>query len=85
MEENIAQSLYNRAQSHPDEPALMFKEEGKYVTKSVSWFWDRVEKIASGLLSLGIREMDKVAIMSGTRFRCSAPNCSNCFKVSTLS
>ena len=67
MEENIVQSLYNRAQSHPDEPALMFKEEGKYVTKSVSWFWNRVEKIASGLLTLGIRETDKVAIMSGTR------------------
>ena len=67
MEENIAQSLYNRAQSHPDEPALMFKEEGKYGTKSVSWFWNRVEKIASGLLTLGIRETDKVAIMSGTR------------------
>ncbi len=67
MEENIAQSLYNRAKSHPDEPALMFKEEGKYVTKSVAWFWNRVEKIASGLIYLGIQETDKVAIMSDTR------------------
>jgi long-chain acyl-CoA synthetase len=67
MEENIAQSLYNRAQSHPDESALMFKEEGKYITKSVKWFWNRVEKIASGLLSLGINEADKIAIMSSTR------------------
>jgi long-chain acyl-CoA synthetase len=67
MEENIVQSLYKRAQSHPDEPAFMFKEEGKYVTKSVKWFWNRVEKIASGLLYLGINETDKIAIMSATR------------------
>lgn len=68
MEENIAQSLYNRAKTHPDEPALMFKEQGNYVTKSVAWFWNRVQNIASGLLTLGIRETDKVAIMSATRF-----------------
>ncbi len=67
MEENIAQSLYNRAQTHPDEPALMFKENGTYVTRSVSWFWGKVQNIASGLLTLGIRETDKVAIMSATR------------------
>ncbi len=67
MEENIVQSLYNRAKSHPAEPALMFKEQGKYVTKSVSWFWDRVEKIASGILYLGIKETEKIAIMSSTR------------------
>ncbi len=67
MEENIVQSLYNRAENHPDDPALMFKEQGRYVTKSVKWFRDRVRKIASGLVKLGIQETDKVAIMSSTR------------------
>ncbi|MGB9735824.1 MAG: AMP-dependent synthetase/ligase [bacterium] len=67
MSENIPQILFDRAMNHPDEPALMFKEKGQYVTKSVKWFWDRVERIASGLLFLGINEMDKVAIMSSTR------------------
>jgi len=67
MEENVAQRLYNRAKTNPDDPALMFKQNGKYVTKSVKWFWERVEKIASGLLYLGIKENDKVAIMSTTR------------------
>lgn len=67
MEENIVQSLYNRARTHPDDPALMFKVDGRYVTRSVSWFWDRVQKIASGLIKLGIAETDKVAIMGSTR------------------
>ncbi|MCL5277298.1 MAG: AMP-binding protein, partial [Deltaproteobacteria bacterium] len=67
MEENIVQSLYKRAQDSPDEPALMFKESGRYAVKSTKWFWDRAEGIASGLIKLGIREGDKVAIMGSTR------------------
>ncbi len=45
----------------------MFKENGVYVTKSAAWFWDRAERIASGLIKLGIHAGDKVAIMSSTR------------------
>lgn len=67
MSENIPKILFTRATTFPDTPALMFKENKEYVTKSVKWFWDRVEKIAAGLLYLGINESDKVAIMSSTR------------------
>ncbi len=67
MEENIVQVLYDRTKNKPDEPAFMFKERGDYITKSVGWFGDRVEKIASGLIKLGINEADKVALMSNTR------------------
>ncbi len=67
MEENVVHSLYNRANSHPDEPALMFKVQGRYVTKSVKWFRDKVDRLASGLIKLGINKGDKAAIMSSTR------------------
>ncbi len=67
MEENIVHSLYKRAKDMPDDPALMFKEKDIYVTRSAQWFWTRVEKIASGLIKLGINETDKIAIMGSTR------------------
>jgi fatty-acyl-CoA synthase len=65
-EATIGQFLRDTALSFPDRPAVVFRDQG------VRWTWkefdERVDRLAAGLLSLGIVKGDRVGIWSPNRF-----------------
>jgi fatty-acyl-CoA synthase len=65
-EDTIGQFLRDTALRFPDRPAVVFREQG------VRWTWkefdERVDRLAAGLLSLGIAKGDRVGIWSPNRF-----------------
>ncbi|WP_179403942.1 AMP-binding protein [Burkholderia guangdongensis] len=64
-ESTIGQFLRDTARRFPDRNAVVFREQG------VRWTWaefdDQVDRLASGLLSLGIGKGDRVGIWSPNR------------------
>lgn len=63
MRTNLHHLLEHRAFSHGDDPALTFKE----TTVSYGELWGRAVGVASGLLQLGLRRDDRVAIFLDKR------------------
>ena len=65
-ESTIGELLSATAQRFPDRQAVVFREQG------VRWTWkefdERVDRLAAGLLSLGIAKGDRVGIWSPNRF-----------------
>ncbi|SOE93034.1 fatty-acyl-CoA synthase [Burkholderia sp. D7] len=65
-EATIGEFLSNTAQRFPDRQAVVFREQG------VRWTWkefdERVDRLAAGLLSLGLAKNDRVGIWSPNRF-----------------
>ena len=66
-EETIVQVFWRRATETPDRSAIMYKVDGAYQTVSWKEHASMVRKIAGGLLKLGIKAQDNVAIMSMSR------------------
>ena len=66
-DDTIVKVFWNRVRSMPDRPAIMYKVGGTY--RPVSWkdHGKTVEKVATGLLSLGVRTQDHIAIISQSR------------------
>ncbi len=66
-DDTIVKVFWNRVRSMPDRPAIMYKVGGTY--RPVSWkdHGKTVEKVANGLLSLGVHAQDHIAIMSQSR------------------
>ncbi|MGU7774625.1 AMP-binding protein [Burkholderia sp. MR1-5-21] len=64
-ESTIGQFLRDTARRFPDRPAVVFREQ------SVRWTWtefdEHVDRLAAGLLSLGIEKGDRVGIWSPNR------------------
>jgi fatty-acyl-CoA synthase len=64
-ESTIGELLKDTAQRFPDRQAVVFREQG------VRWTWkefdERVDRLAAGLLSLGIAKGDRVGIWSPNR------------------
>ena len=54
-------------EKHAGKPALMFKQEGKYQPITYAELWQRINRVARGLLVLGVEAGDRVAILSENR------------------
>jgi fatty-acyl-CoA synthase len=65
-EATIGEFLRDTAQRFPDRPAVVFREQ------DVRWTWkefdEQVDRLAAGLVSLGIEKGDRVGIWSPNRF-----------------
>ncbi|XP_033107918.1 medium-chain acyl-CoA ligase ACSF2, mitochondrial-like [Anneissia japonica] len=56
----LHQLLEKRVNEHPDREMYVFPEDGERITFKA--FKDRVEKLAAGLLSIGIKKGDRLAL-----------------------
>lgn len=56
--------LHRVVKKYPDKDALLWKENGTYVNMTYGQFWDKIKSFANGLLALGVKQEDKVAIIA---------------------
>lgn len=67
MATTLVEMFQETVQAHGAKTALMEKKEGVYQGFSYQEFGERVKNVAQGLLSLGIKHGDRVALMSENR------------------
>ncbi len=67
MDKTIGEMIFNRVGTYSDFPVLRFKKDGSWHDISWTEFGERIENFANGLLSLGIKPGEKVAILSENR------------------
>src|SRR5699024_1586849 len=60
--------LQNTVLKNPDKPAMLWKNKGTYESLTYTKFWKRIQNFANGLLYLGVKRNDKVAIISNSNF-----------------
>lgn len=67
MDATIGAMFFNRVDKYREHAALRFKKDGAW--HDISWdeFGDKTEKLANGLLALGVKPGDRVAILSENR------------------
>jgi long-chain acyl-CoA synthetase len=65
---NLVEMVYRTVNKYPEKEALSQKIEGEYKGISYSTFWKHIKFTAAGLASMGIKEKDKVAILSENNF-----------------
>lgn len=65
--QNLAQMFFARRTERPDKAAYRYKKDGKWLSVSFKEAVDQCERIAAGLLNLGIQAGDNVAIISNNR------------------
>ncbi len=58
--------LRNTVRRYGKKDALMWKVDGTYQRMTYQQFWDRIHYTASGLSKLGVKDDDKVAILSNS-------------------
>ncbi len=63
----LADLLPRAAQMYGDAPAVRFKEDGEWLTRSFTEVADTVRSLALGLIDLGVEKGDKVSILANTR------------------
>lgn len=63
---NVVEMLHKTVERYPDKDALLWKEKGNYVNMTYAQFWDRITAFANGLLKIGVKQDDKVAIISNS-------------------
>src|SRR5699024_11307623 len=63
---NVVEMLSRTVDKFADKVALMHKVDGKYVDITYQQLWDRIKDFAAGLVSLGVKEGDKVAIIANS-------------------
>ncbi|WP_164667970.1 AMP-dependent synthetase/ligase [Virgibacillus doumboii] len=64
--DNLVDMLDRTVKQYPQKTALMWKEEGTYHEMTYGDLWNHIYHAASGLVQLGIKENDKVAILSNS-------------------
>jgi len=64
---NLPQMFFQRARSHSDGTRYLSKRDGRYVPSTWNECRRAVEEIASGLIELGLKPGDRIAILSATR------------------
>jgi long-chain acyl-CoA synthetase len=64
----IKDLFYHSTHSFNKESHIMFKRDGKYQSISTKQFNETVKYITLGLLSLGLKNNDKVSLLSETRY-----------------
>ncbi|MFA5535611.1 MAG: long-chain fatty acid--CoA ligase [Bacillota bacterium] len=67
MDRTIGEMIFNRVGTYGDFPVLRFKKDGSWHDISWTEFGVRIENLANGLLSLGVKPGEKVAILSENR------------------
>lgn len=67
MDATLGEMFFNRVEKYREHTALRFKKDGAWHDISWNEFGNRVEKMACGLLALGINPGDRVAILSENR------------------
>src|SRR5690625_155299 len=60
--------LQNTVLKNPDKPAMLWKNQGTYESLTYDNLWKRIQNFANGLLYLGVKPNDKVAIISNSNF-----------------
>ncbi|MGG3468347.1 long-chain fatty acid--CoA ligase [Neobacillus pocheonensis] len=61
---NLVEMVANTANRLSDKHAFLWKRNGPYQGVSYHSFWEKVKHLAAGLVHLGIKRNDKVAILS---------------------
>ena len=51
-------------ENHPREDAIVTKENGKWIKTSTKDFYDQIQQFSRGLLRLGVKKDDKIALIS---------------------
>ncbi len=64
---NLLQPLQEHAKATPTKPLLAYRQGDEFIDVSASEFLDTVERLARGLIGLGVQPGDRVALMSATR------------------
>lgn len=60
-------TVYYQKETNPRADALGAKENGKWITHSTDEFISQVNKVSRGLLAMGIKPGDKIALISNNR------------------
>lgn len=63
---NLVEMLNRTVERYQSKTAFMWKENGTYKSMSYGTFWEKIFQAASGFRKLGIKEQDKVAILSNS-------------------
>lgn len=63
---NVVQMLHEVVEEYPDKKALKWKEKGVYTSMTYREFWEKITEFAHGLISIGVKEDDKVAIIANS-------------------
>ncbi len=63
----LADLLPGAAQLYGDKPAIRFKEDGAWVSRSFAEVLETVRTLSLGLIDLGVQAGDKVSILANTR------------------
>lgn len=63
---NLVEMLERTVKKFPQKDAIMWKEDGFYKSITYETFWKRIYHTASGLIQLGLKEDDKIAILSNS-------------------
>jgi long-chain acyl-CoA synthetase len=66
-DDNAVSAFLGRVESHPDAPALAYRDGDQFVPVSTKDMLSRIEPLAAGLIAKGLDKGDRVAIYSGTR------------------
>jgi long-chain acyl-CoA synthetase len=64
---NLLQPLQAHARATPSKPLLAYRQGDRFVDVSAAEFLDTVERLARGLVGLGVQPGDRVVLMSSTR------------------
>src|SRR5690625_4522847 len=63
---NVVEMLSHTVERFPDKTVFMWKIDGTYQKMTYGELWKKIDHAASGLAHLGIKEDDKVAILSNS-------------------
>ena len=64
----LTEMLRDNVKKYADKPAFKIKKEKKFIPISYREFYDRVKCVGTGLLDIGIKELDHVGLISENRF-----------------
>ena len=66
-DDDAVAAFIGRAESHPESPALAYRDGERFVDVSTKDMLSRIEPLAAGLIAKGLDKGDRVAIYAGTR------------------
>lgn len=67
MIKTLAEFYYHQLEYHPKKDAFTQKENGKWVSLSSQEFIDKANCLSAGLLKIGIKKGDRIAVISNNR------------------
>lgn len=63
---NVLDMLHRTVERFPTKDALLWKENGSYTNMTYEQLWERIKSFAHGLLQIGVKQHDKVAIIANS-------------------